>query len=541
MERLGQDLETMRRVPLAPEHVAAICEIGGEVFYPAGTIVMDIGAPMDRFVYVVEGDIEVVDPHTGERLLKSSLGPTQFMGEIGFLNGGTNIMRMRAAVDTTVIEAPREAMLALMGRVPELSDHLITVFTARRRMQFESRNDTIKVIGADRDPQVQAVERFLSRNRIPFQSYDMDAADRETASLCSLTDHQPGVIVGGETRLDQPTPRKMAQYLGLDLGICAQRTYDLLIVGGGPAGVAAAVYAGSEGIEALVIEDTAVGGQAGTSSRIENYMGFPTGISGTDLTFRGQVQAMKFGTRFVMPRRVEALSRREDGALCATLDDGDEICARALLVATGVQYRRLPLDRLEALEGAGVFYSATEMEARFCAKTEAVVIGGGNSAGQAAMFLSRAAAHVHLVVRGSSLAASMSSYLSQRLEADPRVTIHYHSEVTALEGETWLEAITLKTGDAERRITTRALFIMIGAAPNTGWLSGLAATDAKGFVLTGAAAGQTDDYATTAPGIFAVGDVRAGSVKRVASAVGEGSVVVSRIWQYLEDTRPPSI
>ncbi|MFM7349194.1 MAG: NAD(P)/FAD-dependent oxidoreductase, partial [Erythrobacter sp.] len=248
-------------------------------------------------------------------------------------------------------------------------------------------------------------------------------------------------------------------------------------------------------------------------------------------------QAMKFGTRFVMPRRVETMSRREDGAYCLTLDDGDELCARAVLVATGVQYRRLPIDNLEELEGAGIFYSATEMEARFCAKTEAVVIGGGNSAGQAAMYLSRAAAHVHLVVRSGSLAASMSSYLMQRLEADPRVTIHYHSEVTALHGERWLEGLTLRTGDTEQRIDTRALFIMIGAAPNTHWLSGLAATDAKGFVLTGAAAGQSDDYATTAPGIFAVGDVRSGSVKRVASAVGEGSVVVSRIWQYLEDTR----
>lgn len=537
METLGQDLETMRRVPLAPAHVDAICAIGGEVFYPAGAIVLDIGEPHDRFVYIVEGEIEVVDPHTGARVLPSTLGPTQFMGEIGFLNRSTNIMRMRAAVDTRVIEAPREEMLALMSRVPELSDHLITVFAARRRRQFEARNDAIKVIGADRDPKVQAVERFLSRNRIPFQSYDMDAGDRETAAVCSLLQHEPGVILGADTRLENPSPRKVAQYLGLDLDICSQRTYDLLIVGGGPAGVAAAVYAGSEGIEALVIEDTAVGGQAGTSSRIENYMGFPTGISGTDLTWRGQVQAMKFGTRFVMPRRVEGLSRRDDGALCATLDDGDEICARALLVATGVQYRRLPLDRLEALEGAGIFYSATEMEARFCAKTEVVVIGGGNSAGQAAMYLSRAAAHVHLVVRGASLAASMSSYLSQRLEADPRVTIHYHAEVTALHGDTWLEAITLKTGEGEQRIDTRALFIMIGAAPNTDWLSGLAATDEKGFVLTGTAAGQTDDYATTAPGIFAVGDVRAGSVKRVASAVGEGSVVVSRIWQYLEDTR----
>lgn len=540
METLGQDLETMRRVPLAPDHVDAICAIGGEKFYPAGAIVMDIGEAMDRFVYVIEGEIEVADPYTGERMLPSSLGPTQFLGEIGFLNGGTNIMRMRAAVDTRVIEAPRAPMLALMSRVPELSDHLITVFAARRRKQFELRNNTVKVIGADRDAGVQAVERFLSRNRIPFQSYDLDGADSETTAVCSLMGHAPGVIIGADTRLAEPTPRKVAQYLGLDLDICSQRTFDLLIVGGGPAGVAAAVYAGSEGIEALVIEDTAVGGQAGTSSRIENYMGFPTGISGTDLTFRGQVQAMKFGTRFAMPRRVEALSRREDGAFCAVLDDGDELCARALLVATGVQYRRLPLDNLAALEGAGIFYSATEMEARFCGKTEAVVIGGGNSAGQAAMFLSRAASHVHLVVRSGSLAASMSSYLSQRLEADPRITIHYHSEVTALHGDSWLEAITLKTGDSQQRIDTRALFIMIGAAPNTCWLSGLAETDAKGFVLTGAAAGQADDYATTAAGIFAVGDVRAGSVKRVASAVGEGSVVVSRIWQYLEDTRERS-
>jgi thioredoxin reductase (NADPH) len=538
MESLGQDLETMRRVPLAPAHVDAICAIGGEKFYPAGAIVMDIGEPMDRFVYVLEGEIEVVNPYTGERLLASALGPTQFMGEIAFLNRGTNYLKMRAAVDTRVIEAPREGVLELMSRIPELSDHLITVFAARRRKQFELGNAAVKVIGADRDAKVQAVERFLSRNRIPFKSFDLDASDAQTVEVCTLVGKEPAVLLGAGIRLEDPTPRKVAQYLGLDLDICSRRTYDLVIVGGGPAGVAAAVYAGSEGIEALVIEDTAVGGQAGTSSRIENYMGFPTGISGTDLTWRGQVQAMKFGTRFVMPRRVEAMSRREDEAYCLTLDDGDELCARAVLIATGVQYRRLPIDNLEALEGAGIFYSATEMEARFCSHTEAVVIGGGNSAGQAAMYLSRAASHVHLVVRSGSLAASMSSYLMQRLEADPRVTIHYHSEVTALHGENWLEGITLKTGESEQRIDTRALFIMIGAAPNTGWLSGLAETDAKGFVLTGAAAGQADDYATTAPGIFAVGDVRAGSVKRVASAVGEGSVVVSRIWQYLEDTRP---
>ena len=534
METLGQDLETMRRVPLADAHVDAICEIGEEVFYPKGTIVAEIGDRMDWFIYLLEGELEVVDSATGERAYEHGLGPTQFLGEIGFLNRATNYLRMRAAKDTRAIRAPRVAMLELMSRVPELSDHIITVFAARRRAQFEVPGNTIKVIGADRDPQVQAVESFLSRNRIPFKSYDLDDHGADVQALCSALGNEPGVLLASKHRLENPTPRKMAQVVGLDLDICSQRDFDLLIVGGGPAGVAAAVYAGSEGIEALVIEDTAVGGQAGTSSRIENYMGFPTGISGTDLVWRGQIQAMKFGTRFVMPRRVTGLRRRDDGAFCATLDDGDEICAKAVLVSTGVQYRRLPLANLEELEGAGIFYSATEMEARFCARTEAVVIGGGNSAGQAAMFLSRAASHVHLVVRSGSLAASMSSYLSRRLEADPRVTIHYNTSVSELHGEKWLEAVTLSSPDGERRLDTTALFIMIGAAPNTDWLSGLVQTDDKGYVLTGAEAGRESAYETGTDGIFAVGDVRAGSVKRVASAVGEGSVVVSRIWSYLD-------
>ncbi len=541
MEQLGPDLDTMKRVPLAQAHIDAICEIGAERSYGAGEIVTEIGDVMDTFVYVLDGEIEVVNPYTGERMLEASLGPAQFMGEIGFLNQGTHYLKMRAVVDTKVIEAPREGILDLMNRIPELSDHLITVFAARRRKQFEMSNGSVKVIGADRDPQVQAVERFLSRNRIPFQSFDMDARDPETSAVCDLSGHEPSVILGTDTKLEDPTPRKVARFLNLDLGICSRRDFDLLIVGGGPAGVAAAVYAGSEGLDALVVEDMAIGGQAGTSSRIENYMGFPTGISGTDLTYRGQIQALKFGTRFVMPRRVEALTRREDGTYCAILDgdgeEGDEICAKTVLVSTGVQYSRLPLDNLRELEGAGIFYSATEMEARFCSKTEAVIIGGGNSAGQAAMYLSRSAAHVHLIVRSGSLAASMSSYLSQRLEADPRITIHYDTTVTRLHGDDWLDAVTLNTGGKEKRLDTRALFIMIGAAPNTAWLSGLVETDDKGFVCTGASVGRETPFETGTDGIFAVGDVRSGSVKRVASAVGEGSVVVSRIWEYLDQLR----
>ena len=537
METFGDDLETMRRVPLADEHVAAICEIGRECSYGEGEMVAELGSPMDRFVYVIEGEIEVVDPFSGERMVPSTLGPTQFMGEIAFLNGGTYMLAMRAAKPTRTIEAPRDAMLELMARVPELSDHIITVFSARRRRQFEQSNSGIKLIGADRDPRIQQCERFLSRNRIPFQSYDLDSSETEASRLCSLVDHEPAVILGKDRPLDDPSPRALAQALNLDLPIREDETVDLLIVGAGPSGVAAAVYAGAEGMSALVVEDTAIGGQAGTSSRIENYMGFPTGISGADLIYRGQIQALKFGTRFAMPRRVEALVEMPDGTFCATLDHGERLCARAVLVATGVQYRHLPIERLEELEGAGVFYAATEMEARFCRNTEVVVVGGGNSAGQAAMYLSRAAKCVHVVVRGTSLAASMSDYLSRRLEADPRVQLHYETKVSQLHGEDHLDAITLDTPDGQRRIESRALFIMIGAAPNTDWLAEHIDLDERGFVLTGEKVGRDSPYETSKPGIFAVGDVRAGSVKRVASGVGEGSVVVSRIWSHVDQLR----
>ena len=534
MESLGADLETMRRVPLAEAHVAAIRAIGEERSYVQGEMIAETGKRMDRFIYILEGEVEVVDPYSGERLMDASLGPTQFLGEIGFLNAASYILGFRAARETRTVEAPREAMLDLMAQVPELSDHVITVFSARRRRQFELRNSFIKIIGADRDPAVQRVESFLSRNRIPFQSLDLDGDDRETLRVCHLVDHEPAVLIDRDHRIEDPTPRKIAQLLHLDLEVEVDTMFDLLIVGSGPAGVAAAVYAGAEGLSALVIEDTAIGGQAGTSSRIENYMGFPTGISGADLVYRGQIQALKFGTRFAMPRRAQSLSRRADGSFCIGLDDGVEICARAVLVATGVQYRRLPLDRLEGFEGSGVFYAATEMEARFCRNTDAVVVGGGNSAGQAAMHLSRTARHVHVLVRGSSLADSMSDYLARRLDAEPNIEIHYNTQVSALHGDAHLEAVTISTPDGERQLASRALFIMVGAAPNTGWLCGLVNLDDKGFVRTGESAGGSSPFETSAAGIYAVGDVRAGSVKRVASSVGEGSVVISSVFGYIE-------
>jgi thioredoxin reductase (NADPH) len=537
METIGADLRQMQRTPLAAAHVEALRTAGKVATYPAGTFLARPGEPMDRFVYVEEGEIEVVNPYTGERHLPSTLGPTQFMGEISFLNGGAWSMSMRAARDTRVIQVPREAMLTLMSQIPEMSDIIITVFSARRRRQLDDRDSSLRLIGEDEDRDVRRIAEFASRNRIPYSSLPLRSPEAEaTAHSCSIAAGEPAVIFGRDAVVTDPTPDKVARLLGLNLDFRNDETFDVLIVGGGPAGVAAGVYAGAEGLCALVVEDVAIGGQAGTSSRIENYMGFPTGISGADLVWRGEIQAMKFGTRFAMPRRVVVLERLEDESFCATFDNGQRVRAKAVVVATGVQYRRLPLDRLTDFEGAGIYYAATEIEARYCKGTEAVIIGGGNSAGQAAMFLSRSARCVRVLVRGASLAASMSSYLSSRLEADPRITIEYGTEVSALQGADHLEALTIrdvKTG-ASNVVDTRALFIMVGAAPNIEWLSGLVKLDDKGFVITGSGADSAaSPFATSLPGIFAVGDVRAGSVKRVASSVGEGSVVISKVWEFV--------
>ena len=536
METIGRDLREMQRVPLDAAHVAAMRAVGSQVHYPAGTFLVQPGDPIDRFVYVDEGEIEVVNAFTGERLVPSTLGPTQFMGEIAFLNGGAWSLPMRAVKDTRVLEVPRPAMLRLMSEIPEMSDIIITVFSARRRRQLDARDGTLVLIGEDVDRNLQRIGEFASRNRVPYVSLAIGSEEaRQVATSCGTSAERPVMIFGRNHVMTEPTPDKVARLFGLNFDLADQEAVDVLIVGGGPAGVAAGVYAGAEGLSAMVVEDMAIGGQAGTSSRIENYMGFPTGISGADLVWRGEVQAMKFGTRFIMPRRVASVERRDDGRFCATLDNGQRILAGAIVVATGVQYRRLPIDRMAEFEGAGVYYAATENEARHCKNGEAMIIGGGNSAGQAAMFLSRAASHVRLLVRGNSLALSMSSYLSSRLKADPKITIDYGASVRALHGGERLDAVTVHYSESGQDATLPAcaLFVMVGAAPNTGWLSGLVKLDAQGFVQTGEAAGADSPYATSQPGIFAVGDVRAGSVKRVASAVGEGSVVISKVWSYL--------
>ncbi|MAM38285.1 MAG: thioredoxin-disulfide reductase [Erythrobacter sp.] len=534
METIGRDLLEMQRVPLAEAHVEAIRNIGSRAQYPAGVIIVRPGDPADRFVYVTEGEIEVVDVFTGERLVPSTLGPTQFMGEISFLSGGNWSTAFRAAQDTWVIEVPRAEMLALMARVPEMSDIIITVLAARHRRHLETGNSSLVLIGEEADRTISRIAEFAGRNRLPCASHPLGSEKaRAVAVSCAADPDRPTVVFGTDMVVVDPTPQKIAKLMGLARDLIDDEMVDVLIVGAGPAGVAAGVYAGAEGLRALVVEDIAIGGQAGTSSRIENYMGFPTGISGADLVWRGEVQAMKFGTRFAMPLRVDALDQLGDRSFCATFSTGTRVRAKAVVIATGVQYRRMPIDRLDELEGAGIYYAATENEARFCRGTEVIVIGGGNSAGQAAMYLSRTAARVRLVVRGNSLAASMSSYLSSRLEADPAITIDFGAQVTAIHGKDRLEAVTIGRDGSEETVETCAMFVMVGAVPNTSWLADLVQLDEKGFVLTGADAGAASPHATSCAGIFAVGDVRSGSVKRVASAVGEGSVVISHVWAHV--------
>ena len=538
MESLAQDLQTMVRTPLTEAHVERIRAVGREEEVPGGTTFIELGEPMDRFFYLLDGEAEAVDPVTDGRYGDgATLGPGQFAGEISFLTAARAMLAMRTIRDSRFLVVDRAPMLELMSQVPEMSDIVVTVMAARRRRLLEGGQASLTLIGMDRDRDIRAIGAFAGRNRIPFRTLDLDDGEAdEIARTCSILPREPAVLYGKDRVIEDPTPRKIARLYGLDLEFDEGETHDVLIVGGGPGGIAAAVYAGAEGLSALVVEDSTIGGQAGTSSRIENYMGFPTGISGADLCWRGEVQAMKFGTRFAVPRRATALERREDGTFCVTLGCGTVTCARALIVATGVQYRRLPIAGLEALEGAGVYYAATEIEARFCRGGQVAIVGGGNSAGQAAMFLSRHARCVHLLVRGDSLAASMSSYLSGRLEADPAIRIRYGTEVEALEGEEALTGVRLTGAGVEAgddRIDAKALFVMAGAVPNTDWLGDDVARDGKGFVLTGEAAGRESPFATSLDGVFAVGDVRAGSVKRVASSVGEGSVVISKVWEHV--------
>ncbi|MEM8787186.1 MAG: FAD-dependent oxidoreductase [Pseudomonadota bacterium] len=504
-----------------------------------GDVFFEVGQESYDLIHVETGSVRIVERETGRVVTRITSG--NFVGELGLLMGQGTFLAGEADEDGRVIVVSQDRLREIVASVPEVADVVVSAFAARRRLLLEWRQGGLTVVGREGDRRTTELLEFASRNSIPHRFVDRadDVELARVAAECDLPAEGVAVVTGRSEVLTNPSKRALADALGLRFSIPEGKTFDLCVVGAGPGGLAAAVYGASEGLSTVVVEDTAIGGQAGTSSRIENYLGFSLGISGGELAYQGTIQAVKFGATLAAPRRAVALTEGRCGAgdrcLDLKLDDGTRIQARSVILANGVQYRRLPLDRLEAFEGAGIYYAATELEARFCRDTDAVIVGGGNSAGQAAMFLSQHAIYTHVVVRSGGLSDTMSSYLSGRLESDPRIDIVPRSEVAALHGGERLEAVTLRDRDTgvERRIETRALFIMIGAVPYTDWLDGTLELDEKGFVKTGVAAGQENLFATTLPGVFAVGDIRAGSVKRVASAVGEGSVAVSGVHAFL--------
>ncbi len=526
---------------LSPEMAARVAAFGREERLPAGAAVFERGQRGVDFFLVLEGRVEIFERDAeGRPHVFTTHGERQFTGELDLFNDREILVSGRTAVDSRVVRVERAAFRRLITAEPDIGEIIMRAFILRRVGLIRHTQGGVVVLGAGRAGDTLRIHRFLTRNAYPHRVLDPEVTGEATELLgCfALTpDELPVVILPDERVLRNPASAELADALGLTEHLDPDTVHDLAVVGAGPAGLAAAVYGASEGLRTIVIEAVAPGGQAGTSSKIENYLGFPTGISGQALAGRAQVQAQKFGARLAISRAVAGLDCSAS-PYRLRLEDGGVVQSRAIVVATGARYRTLDVENYARFEGQGIHYAATAMEAELCADQEVVVVGGGNSAGQAAMYLSRGVGHVHLLIRGKGLAATMSDYLVRRIDASPRITLHTGTEITALEGDTLLRRITWTdrtTGESETHAIGN-LFVMIGAEPNTEWLNGCLALDARGFIRTGLDASgpsASSPFATTQPGIYAVGDVRSGSVKRVASSVGEGSVVVQAIHRFL--------
>lgn len=481
--------------------------------------------------------------------LVTTHGPGVFTGEVGTLAGRAAIATGRVVEDCEVIVINEASLRTLVIAEAELSETIMRAFILRRVQFIEEAHGGVALIGAQHSAETARLREFLARNAHPVAYFDIDLHPEATNLLARVHADKadiPVVINAQGEMLAKPSNREVADLIGISPDALNDRAFDLVVVGAGPAGLAAAVYASSEGLSVLVLDSKAPGGQAGSSSKIENYFGFPTGISGQALAGRGISQARKFGAEVAVPVEVRKLSCTPAQPFVLTLDNDEHVTARALVIATGARYRKPELAGLEQFEGRGIYYGASFMEATFCSQQEVIVNGGGNSAGQAAVFLARHARHVHVVVRGSGLAASMSHYLIQRIEAAPNITLHTHTEIVGLQGDGSLQAVQLQTRAPDTEQTIQQLpiahvFLFLGAEPNTCWLSDCVRLDDKGFVLTGPALATADwslprppyFLESSRPGIFAVGDVRSGSVKRVAAAVGEGSAAIQSLHAYL--------
>ena len=522
-------------------HVRSMEE--GEVLYEQG----HRAAPL--FV-VISGELEVVRPSVPVETLITTYESGQFTGEVGTLSGRRSLFRVRATKPGKVIELDRQQMLALIQNDTELGEILMRAFILRRVELIAAGVGDIVLIGSAYSASTLRIKGFLMRNGQPYSNMDLER-DSEVQNLLDSfqvsASEIPVLICRGQLVLRNPTNQEIADCLGFNESIDQTHVRDLLIIGAGPSGLAAAVYGASEGLDVMVLETSSPGGQAGSSSRIENYLGFPTGISGQDLAGRAYVQAQKFGTDILIAKATRLIC--DSKPYIVELESGARIPARSIVIATGAEYRRPPCKNLSRFEGAGVYYGATFVESQLCSGEEVIVVGGGNSAGQAAVFLAETTKRVHMLVRSAGLAESMSRYLIRRIEETATIVLWPYTEIVAIEGGDHLEFVRWhnnQTGQTEEH-KIRHIFVMTGADPNTSWLDGCVALD-KGFIKTGqdlspdnlSAAGwpimrQPYLLETSLPGVFAVGDVRGGSIKRVASAVGEGSIAISFVHKVLQE------
>ena len=537
---------------LTPQQIARMAAHGRTRATHAGDVLVEAGDRNVPFFVVTEGQVEIVRPSAtvGSPIVVHL--PGQFTGEANMLSGRPALFRARVRESGAVIELNHDQLMALVQTDAELSEIVLRAFIFRRLELVASELGDVVLIGSMHSPGTLRVKEFLTRNSHPYAYIDLD----RDADVQTLLDRfhvavadVPVLICRGTSVLRNPTNPQIAGCLGFNDAIDQTHVRDVVIVGGGPAGLAAAVYGASEGLDVLVLEANAPGGQAGSSSRIENYLGFPTGISGQELAGRAYTQAQKFGAQIMIAKGATRITC-DRKPYAVQIDDGPRVPARAVIIATGAEYRRPAIADLKPFEGAGVYYGATFVEARLCEGDEVVVVGGGNSAGQAAVFLAQTTKRVHMLVRGGGLADTMSRYLIRRIEENPAIELHTRTQIVALEGDGALARVHWRN-DANGRSEAhdiRHVFIMTGAVPNTGWLAGCVALDAKGFIKTGPDL-SPDELArakwplkrpphlleTSLPGVFAVGDVRGGNIKRVASAVGEGSIAVSFVHQVLHE------
>ncbi|GAA1802329.1 FAD-dependent oxidoreductase [Luedemannella flava] len=521
---------------LDEEQIALLRECGRTRRTERGDVLIHEGQRDRDFIVVLAGKVAVYDGYgTESQRLVRVHGPGRFLDEVGLLTGQPAFVSSVVDEPGEVLEVPVPDLGRLVSRHPVLGDLILRAFVCRRDLLAGSVAG-IRIIGSGYSPDTRRLREFAARNRVPHTWIDLEhdpAAEALLQRIGVPPEQAPVVVWRSAQVLRNPSNAELARVVGLPLSGAPHAIRDLIVIGAGPAGLAAAVYGASEGLSTVVLDAVATGGQAGTSSRIENYLGFPTGISGAELADRAVIQAEKFGASFSVPAEAVRLDRR-DGYHTVDLDGADEITARTVLIATGARYRRLDVPRLAEFEGTSVYYAATAMEARFCQSQPVVVVGGGNSAGQATLYLARHASRIQLLIRHDDLGRDMSRYLVDQIERDPDIEVSPHTEVSAPVGRDGvLEALAVvdnRTGEV-RRLAAALLFVFIGAQPCTGWLRGSLDLDDHGYVRTGGH--QRFALETSRAGVLAAGDVRSGSIKRVASAVGEGSMAVRLVHEYL--------